>query len=91
MKILRSVQLTILFSALFAAGLWGQTYKFRNLLPDAYIYSITQDRNGFLWVGGGKETGLLKFDGFDFYPVTFPDSSLEGYVTISLRDRNGRI
>ncbi|MFN8210142.1 MAG: two-component regulator propeller domain-containing protein [Bacteroidales bacterium] len=91
MKILRSVQLTILFSALFAAGLWGQTYKFRNLLPDAYIYSITQDRNGFLWVGGGKETGLLKFDGFDFYPVTFPDSSLERYVTISLRDRNGRI
>lgn len=30
-------------------------------LPDTYIYSVVQDKEGFLWIATGK--GLVKFDG----------------------------
>ena len=30
-------------------------------LPDTYIYSVLQDKEGFLWIATGK--GLVKFDG----------------------------
>lgn len=30
-------------------------------LPDTYIYSVVQDKEGFLWISTGK--GLVKFDG----------------------------
>jgi len=71
------------------SNLNGQSFSFKNFLPDTYIYSLNQDINGFLWVGTG--TGLEKFDGFDFRKIIYPDSVAERYVTISFRDRGGRL
>jgi ligand-binding sensor domain-containing protein/serine phosphatase RsbU (regulator of sigma subunit) len=75
-------------------GLDAQSFRFRNFgkeskIPDLYIYSISQDRNGFLWVSTGA--GLVKFDGFDFYPIPFPDSSANRIATVLFRDAGGRI
>jgi ligand-binding sensor domain-containing protein len=72
----------------------GQTFSFKNFgtesrLPDTYIYTLNQDDNGFLWIGTGG--GLVRFDGFDFLPVTFPDSITNRYVSASLKDHIGRL
>jgi ligand-binding sensor domain-containing protein len=71
----------------------GQSYRFRNYgkdkIPDAYIYTINQDNNGFLWLGTGTE--LIKFDGFNFYTVSFPDSIANRWVSVSLKDKNGNL
>jgi ligand-binding sensor domain-containing protein/serine phosphatase RsbU (regulator of sigma subunit) len=79
---------------LFSALLNSQTYSFRNYgteynIPDGFIYTINQSENGFLWVGTGK--GLLRFDGFNYYPVQYPDSSLGRNPTVSLKDKNGTL
>ncbi len=78
---------------LFSTFASGQSYRFRNYGPetgpDAYIYSLVQDNNGYLWIGTGG--GLSKFDGFDFYRINFPDSSVNRYPTVSLKDKNGNL
>lgn len=74
---------------LFSSLLNGQTYSFRNFLPDSYIYSLSQDDNGFLWIG--TERGLLKFDGFEFYNVPFTDSVPNRYASVIKRDTKGRL
>lgn len=39
-------------------------------LAEKYIYSITQDLKGFIWVGTG--TGLFRYDGIGFKPFRSP-------------------
>jgi ligand-binding sensor domain-containing protein/serine phosphatase RsbU (regulator of sigma subunit) len=87
----------VLFSTLtclilFTSSAYSQSYRFRNYgsengIPSTFIYSIVQDNNGYLWVGTGG--GLSKFDGFDFTRIKFPDSSVDRFPTVSLRDKNG--
>jgi ligand-binding sensor domain-containing protein/serine phosphatase RsbU (regulator of sigma subunit) len=79
---------------IFSAFINGQTYRFKNYgvdskIPNGFIYALTQDNNGYLWVGTGS--GLSKFDGFDFYNIAFPDSSSERYPTASLKAKNGTL
>ncbi len=79
---------------LFSHLVQGQTYSFKNYgnesnIPNTFIYTIEQDNNGYLWVGTGG--GVAKFDGFDFYPVIFPDSATGRYPTASLKDNNGTL
>ena len=76
------------------AGLNAQTFRFRNFgpeskIPDPYVYTISQDRNGFLWIGTG--IGIVKFDGFDFYRVSYPDSAENRIASVLFRDSKGRI
>ena len=33
-------------------------------LPQPYVYSLNQDKDGFLWIGTGA--GLVRYDGIDF-------------------------
>ena len=90
-KIIISISWCLL---ILSAPLAGQTYRFRNIgadyrIPDAFIYTINQDMNRYLWIGTGK--GLSKFDGFEFYNVPFPDSSENRIATAGLKDRNGKL
>jgi ligand-binding sensor domain-containing protein/serine phosphatase RsbU (regulator of sigma subunit) len=76
------------------ADLNAQTFRFRNYglesrIPDPYIYTISEDMRGFLWIGTG--IGIVKFDGFDFYPVSYPDSAENRIATVLFRDNKGRI
>jgi len=91
---LKTISCTSVCIFLFSALLNSQTYSFKNYgteydIPDGFIYTINQSVNGFLWVGTGK--GLLRFDGFNYYPVQYPDSSLGRNPTVSLKDKNGTL
>ena len=79
---------------LFSSLLSGQSFRFRNYsavngLTDPYIYTINQDTKGFLWIG--TSTGLVKFDGWNFTHVNFPDSVVNRYASVCLKDKNGNI
>jgi len=72
----------------------SQTYRFKNYgidrkIPNGFVYTIEQDKNGYLWVGTGS--GLSKFDGFEFYNIPFPDSLTGRYPTSCLKDKNGTL
>lgn len=73
---------------------FGQSYRFRNYgtgnnLPSEVIYTLIQDNRGYLWVGTTE--GLSRFDGFGFYNVQFPDSSVGRYPTVSIKDKKGNL
>jgi ligand-binding sensor domain-containing protein/serine phosphatase RsbU (regulator of sigma subunit) len=80
----------------------SQEYNFRNLsssegLVQPYVYSVTQDSHGYLWIGTGE--GVSRYDGFTIKSFTVSDSLAENFVTSSVSDenylwfghRNGRI
>jgi len=69
----------------------SQSYQYRNYgidngISQPYIYTINQDKNGYLWVGTGE--GLFKFDGTNFKMVSEKDGLAENFVTTSFRDNN---
>jgi serine phosphatase RsbU (regulator of sigma subunit)/ligand-binding sensor domain-containing protein len=69
----------------------SQQYEFRsfdtgNGLPQPYIYSLTQDSAGHLWIGTGE--GLSKFDGFDFRVYNTLDSLSDTFITCSFSSRD---
>ncbi len=84
----------LLCLSLFSSRLTGQIYQFKNYgvgsnIPNNFIYTLNQDKGGYLWIGTGN--GLSKFDGFDFYNVAFPDSASGRYPVSSLKDKNGNL
>lgn len=79
---------------LFSSLSNGQTYSFMNYglgrdIPNAFIYTITQSNDGFLWVGTGN--GLSRFDGYNFIRVQYPDSLTGRYPTKSVKDKHGTL
>jgi ligand-binding sensor domain-containing protein/serine phosphatase RsbU (regulator of sigma subunit) len=90
----RNILLNAVWFIFFCSSILnGQSYRFRNYgkdkMPDPYLYTINQDRNGFLWLGTGS--GLVKFDGFNFQNVGFPDSVTNRWASVSCRDKNGNL
>jgi ligand-binding sensor domain-containing protein len=88
----REILFTIGCCFVFSFVSHGQTYRFMNYgtdskIPNGFIYTLNQDNNGYLWVGTGA--GLAKFDGFNFYNITFPDSAAGRYPAASLKDMHG--
>lgn len=71
----------------------SQNYRFKPLsskgLASKFIYTINQDRNGFLWLGTGE--GLSRFDGLKFTDKFTTDSIHKALVKISYTDRKGNI
>ncbi|MDF1558929.1 MAG: SpoIIE family protein phosphatase [Bacteroidales bacterium] len=70
----------------------AQTYSYRTYdvntgLPGSYLNVIEQDGGGLLWVG--LETGLYRYDGFDFHPVVLPDTLSTGYPNALFCDAGG--
>lgn len=70
----------------------AQTYSYRTYdvntgLPGSYLNVIEQDNSGLLWLG--LETGLYRYDGFDFHPVALPDTLSSGYPNALYCDAGG--
>ena len=75
-------------------SLFSQSYQFSkyNLeegLPQQYVYSLNQDKNGFIWIGTGD--GIAKFDGIEFTNYSKKDGLPENFITCSTQDTNGVI
>jgi len=64
-----------------------RTYDINTGLPGNYLSVIEQDKSGLLWIG--LETGLFRYDGFEFHPVTLPDTLSDGYPNALFCDSNG--
>ncbi|MGD0753920.1 MAG: two-component regulator propeller domain-containing protein [Bacteroidales bacterium] len=66
-----------------------QDYNFRNFtsedgLAQSYVYTIIQDKHGYLWVGTGN--GVSRYNGFKFENYLNSDSSADNVVTCSISD-----
>ena len=57
--------------------------------PDKFVYDITQDRDGFLWIGGNN--GLYRYDGIKFKrfisPLDKPDHQIANILEKVYYDR----
>ena len=42
-------------------------------------------------MGRYQVTGLSRFDGFNFFPVQYPDSLNSRYPTVSHKDKDGKL
>jgi ligand-binding sensor domain-containing protein len=72
----------------------AQTYSYRTYdqttgLPGDYLSVIAQDQGGFLWVG--LESGLFRYDGFEFHPMLMADTLSEAYPNALSCDKEGTI
>jgi len=56
-------------------------------IPQPYIYTISQDNNGYLWIGTGD--GLSRFDGIKFETFTTNDSLAGDFITCSYKSETG--
>jgi ligand-binding sensor domain-containing protein len=65
-----------LLLALFSSSSFAQEYSYTHYditegLAGSIVYCITQDKDGFIWVG--TETGVSRFDGTHFINFTTTD------------------
>src|SRR4051812_23039758 len=69
---------------------YGYThYDSRDGLAGVTVYCMTQDRDGFLWVG--TEGGLSRFDGTHFKNFTREDGLPDNEVIQVFADSKGRV
>lgn len=58
-------------------------------LPQNFVYSLTQDPRGFLWVGTGK--GLARYDGYEMKHYSVEDSLSADFITADYRTSSGNL
>lgn len=58
-------------------------------LPDNYIYSVVQDKEGFLWISTGK--GLVKFDGQVFQGYNLHANEQDDIIYSAALDKNNEL
>ncbi|MBO4372167.1 MAG: hypothetical protein J5826_04475, partial [Bacteroidales bacterium] len=89
---------SVLCLLLISTDLWAQAnYRFYNInqtngLNSNVITAITEDGDGFIWVG--TQTGLLRYDGMSFLSINDINDSLnlEGcYINDLKTSRNGDV
>jgi ligand-binding sensor domain-containing protein/serine phosphatase RsbU (regulator of sigma subunit) len=94
----RKIQLSTLFFILSAVCFFtnasAQFERFKKYdVADGicypYIYTINQDKNGFIWMGTGE--GLCRFDGFTFQSFSDIDSLSNVVVNTSFVDGFGDV
>ena len=88
------VSLLIGFLLLSAGQISGKEYYYTSFdindgLDQSYIYSISQGRDGFLWLG--TENGLIRYGGIRFNTYTVMDSLSENFVTASVLSSTGEL
>src|SRR5574343_87102 len=74
----------LFFSVFLTLGLFAQRYSFLAYnsaqgLPQSQVRAITQDQDGYLWVG--TLGGLAKFNGKDFHTISTENGLLNNRIT----------
>ena len=75
------------FIPLFAQNINFKHYGIEEGIIHPTIYTISQDKSGFLWLGTGA--GVCRFDGVKFSTPHSKDTLSDTYVTTSFCDKNG--
>ena len=86
--------LTFLTTLLLPASSFSQEYSYAHYdigegLAGSTVYCITQDKDGFIWVG--TETGVSRFDGTHFLNFTTADGLPDIEVLNMFGDSKGRV
>ncbi len=76
----------------FSAPAYPQVYRVIEFgveqgIPQPYIYTISQDNDGYLWIGTGN--GLSRFNGLNFETFTTNDSLAGDFITCSYKSEAG--
>lgn len=74
---------------LFSQKVYYTNYTSKNGLISNKIYSLTEDRNGFVWISTDK--GVSKFDGIGFTNYSSDNGLSDNDVLNTLEDSIGRI
>ncbi len=87
------LSICILF-LIYSIQVFPQSFRFKKLgiqqgICHPFVYTINQDKNGFIWIGTGE--GLCRFDGFNFSSDNGIDILEKDVVNISYKDRDGNI
>ncbi len=80
--------LAIVDPASAQVGNWKH-YGIKEGLPANTIYSVTQDKKGFIWIG--TEAGLVRFDGSEFKTYTMKDGLPDNEIISVTADSLDRI
>lgn len=91
---LKTIGIAVLVLLNLSEPVIAQNFSFKNYgteygIPNNFVYAINQSSDGFLWVGTGN--GIARFDGYDYYPVHYPDSVDSRNPSVSFRDKRGTI
>lgn len=87
-----SRELLLLFAIFLFSTTFGQFERFKSYdvadgICHPFIYTISQDKNGFIWAGTGE--GLCRFDGYNFESFSGVDSLSNDVVNTSFADAIG--
>ncbi|TLX77536.1 serine/threonine protein kinase [Labilibacter sediminis] len=90
MKSLSSIFLFLVINC--CAYLSAQSFDFKSFdsdmgLPQNFVYCLTQDHQGYLWIGTGE--GLVRYDGIQFITYTENDSLASDFVHSLFVDKQG--
>lgn len=85
------IYLIFLFACSSCSTLFSQAYQIKpfgsdNGISQPYVYTINQDKKGYLWAGTGD--GACKFDGVSFKSFYSTDGLAENFVTFSYKDNS---
>ena len=58
-------------------------------LAQNFVYGLSQDERGFLWIGTG--VGLSRYDGYEIKNFTVRDSLSADFITADLRTKSGNV
>jgi len=91
LKNLHSLFFSFLIAVLFSSPVFSQAYQLKtygvdNGITQPYVYTINQDKKGYLWAGTGD--GACKFDGISFNSAYSTDGFAENFVTTSFKDNS---
>src|SRR6201999_2146615 len=83
-----------LLTMLLPCRLLSQEYSYTHYdiadgLAGSTVYCITQDKDGFIWLG--TETGVSRFDGTHFHNFTTKDGLPDVEVLEMFGDSHGRV
>lgn len=89
LKIRSNIILNIILMLSTSGMLFSQKYRFQEFYPadqsiPSYIYAVSQDKSGFLWIADGK--GLFRFNGFHFKNYKIPSPGSGDFITSLFND-----
>lgn len=78
-----------LYYSVSAQQLALRTYTVEDGLVQSSVYSMFQDKDGYMWIG--TEGGISKFDGINFINLTTKDGLPDNYIRCMIQDKSGDI
>jgi len=94
LSFLKTLLFALFFTVILKIDLYSQNINFKHYGIDEgiihpAIYSINQDKNGFLWLSTGA--GVCRFDGMKFSIPPTSDSISQTLANTSFLDRSGKV